>query len=432
MSDSTGHSRRDFLKSSSAVAAGTALAGSLSVTRSAHAAGAEEIKVALIGGGGRGCGAIGNLMKAAEITGDNVKLVAIADAFENRCQVALKVAEKFGSRTDVPPERVFTGLDAYQKAIDCGVDMVILATPPGFRPMQYAAAVKAGANVFMEKPCCVDGAGFRSLMKTNKLVEEKGLKVGVGLQRHHQAGYLAGVKAIKDGKLGDLMFLRCYWNGGDIWMRNRKPGMTEMEYQVYNWYHFCWLSGDNICEQHVHNLDACNWVMDDHPIEANGMGGCQARNEPELSQIFDHHCVEFTYRNGVKMFSQCRQQDGKTFHSVSEHAHGTKGSSAISGSRRDAPQLASGNPYEQEHVDLLNAIRKNEKYHEGWNGATSTMTAVLGRMATYSGQVVKWDDAVAKGPSLMAEKLTWDAEAPVVKGPDGKYPIPVPGQYKPY
>lgn len=431
MSDSTGHSRRDFLKSSSAVAAGSALAGSLSMARTAHAAGSEEIKVALIGCGGRGCGAIGNVMKAAELTGDNVKLVAIADTFENRCQQALKVAEQFGSRVDLPPERVFTGLDAYQKAIDCGVDMVILATPPGFRPMQYAAAVKAGANVFMEKPCCVDGAGFRSLMKTNKLVEDKGLKVGVGLQRHHQASYLAGVKAIKDGKLGDLMFLRCYWNGGNIWLRERKPEMTEMEYQVYNWYHFCWLSGDNICEQHVHNLDVCNWIMDDHPMEASGMGGCQARNRPDASEIFDHHCVEFTYRNGLKMFSQCRQQNG-TPSDVSEHAHGTKGSSGVPGSRRDAPKLASGNAYCQEHVDLLNAIRKNEKYHEGWNGATSTMTAVLGRMASYSGQVVKWDDAVTKGGSLMAEKLTWDAEPPVVKGADGKYPIPVPGQFKPY
>jgi myo-inositol 2-dehydrogenase/D-chiro-inositol 1-dehydrogenase len=243
------------------------------------------------------------------------------------------------------------------------------------------------------------------------------------------------VKRIQDGALGDLVFLRCYWNGGDIWMRRREAFArqlgrepTEMEYQVHNWYHFPWLSGDNICEQHVHNLDVCNWVMDDHPVEANGMGGCQARNQPTRSQIFDHHFVEFTFKNGVKMYSQCRQQNG-TWSSVSEWAHGTKGHSGVPGGR--GPRLQAG-PYQQEHIDLLKAIHNNAKYNEGWYGATSSMTAVLGRMATYSGEIVRWDDAVAKGPSLFATTLTWEANPRVMPGPDGKYPIAIPGVYKAY
>jgi myo-inositol 2-dehydrogenase/D-chiro-inositol 1-dehydrogenase len=430
MSNAKRSSRRDFLKGSTAAVAGTALAGSLGIARSAHAAGPEQIKAALIGCGGRGNGAANDFMRAAQILGDDVKIIAVADAFEGPATRAAEgLRQTFGAKADIPPERVFVGLDAYQKAIDCGVEMVIMATPPGFRPLQYAAAIKAGKHVFMEKPCCTDAPGFRSLMASNKLADEKGLKVGVGLQRHHQSPYLGGVKQIQDGALGDLMFLRCYWNGGDIWMRRRRSGMTEMQYQVNNWYHFCWLSGDNICEQHVHNLDVCNWVMDDHPVEANGMGGCQARNQPTRSQIFDHHFVEFTYKNGVKMYSQCRQQNG-TWSDVSEWAHGTKGSSGVP--RGGGPKLQARNPYEQEHIDLLKAIRNNDKYNEGWYGATSSMTAVLGRTATYSGQIVRWDDAVAKGPNLFAETLTWEADPPVMPGADGKYPIPIPGIYKAY
>ena len=206
--------------------------------------------------------------------------------------------------------------------------------------------------------------------------------------------------------------------------------MTEMQYQVHNWYHFCWLSGDNICEQHVHNLDVCNWVMQDHPILANGMGGCEVRYKGEnkgKGQIFDHHFVEFTYKDGTKMFSQCRQIDN-TWSSVSEAVHGVKGSrGAATGG---GPKLESGNPYVQEHIDLIRAIRKGAKYNEGHYGATSSMTAVLGRMATYSGQEVKWEDAVASNVSDMPAELTWSHKPPVEKDKDGNYPIPVPGVYK--
>ncbi len=420
-------SRRDFLKTSSAAAAGLTLAGGLSFARSAHAAGSDVIKVALIGAGGRGTGAAENCLEASPA----IRIFAIADAFENRAKGAAESLRKqFPDRADVAPERIFVGLDAYCKAIAAGVDMVILATPPGFRPAHYAAAVAAGKNVFMEKPCCVDAPGFRKLLEANKLADQKGLKVGVGLQRHHEAGYLKGLREIHDGKLGKLLFLRAYWNGGSIWNRRRESGMTEMQYQVHNWYHFCWLSGDNICEQHVHNLDVCNWVMQDHPILANGMGGCEVRYKGEnkgKGQIFDHHFVEFTYKDGTKMFSQCRQIDN-TWSSVSEAVHGVKGSrGAATGG---GPKLESGNPYVQEHIDLIRAIRKGAKYNEGHYGATSSMTAVLGRMATYSGQEVKWEDAVASNVSDMPAELTWSAKPPVEKDKDGNYPIPVPGVYK--
>lgn len=438
---STHASRRDFLKATAA--AGAVLAGGLSLARSAHAAGSDELKVALIGCGGRGTGAAMNCLEADEA----VRIVAVADAFEDKARGAagnLKKNKQYGSRVDLPDERVFFGLDAYQKAIDSGVDMIVTATPPGFRPMIYAAAIKAGKHVFMEKPCCVDAPGFNSLMETNKLADEKGLKVGVGFQRRHSPNYMETVKRIHEGAIGDLTLLRAYWNGGGIWNRPRKEGMTEMQYQVNNWYHFCWLSGDNICEQHIHNLDVCNWVKNDHPVEANGMGGCELRYRGDnrgTGQIFDHHFVEFTYADGTKMYSQCRHQ-ANTWGSVSEAVHGTKGTSNCAGNiegenawkfrGQEAGPGKFANSMVQEHHDLIQAIRSGTKYNEGWHGATSSMTAVLGRMATYSGQVVKWDEAIAKGTSEFPATLAWDAPAPVKPDENGDYPIPMPGVYKAY
>ncbi|MGA2033495.1 MAG: Gfo/Idh/MocA family oxidoreductase [Thermoguttaceae bacterium] len=432
MSNRQTSSRRDFLKGSTATAAGLALAGSLTIGRTAHAAGSDRIKAALIGCGGRGNGAADNCLTADA----NVKIVAVADAFEGQAKgAAARLNRDWGAKgqAEIPADHVFVGLDAYQKAIDCGVDLVLLATPPGFRPMQYEAAIKAGKHVFMEKPCCTDAPGFRKLMAANKLADEKGLKVGVGLQRRHDAGYLGGVKELQDGKIGAFVFSRVYWNGDGIWFRDRNPSMTELQYQVHNWYHFVWLSGDNICEQHVHNLDVGNWVKGDHPAEANGMGSCILRyvgRDPKkgMGQIFDNHFVEFTYKDGTKMYSQCRHIPN-TWGGVSETIHGTKG---VTGPYGRGPKLKFGNPYDQEHYDLLQAIRNNTAYNEGWHGATSSFTAVLGRMATYSGQLVRWDDAVAKGTSDMPEKLAWDVDPPLMPDKNGNYAIAVPGVYRPY
>ena len=422
MSDMKKPTRRDFLKGSGTTVAGLTLAGGLGIARSAHAAGDDEIKIALIGCGGRGNGAAHNCLGS----NDNVKIVAVADAFEDRARGAAdSITKAFPEKSDIPEDRIFVGFDAYQKAIDCGIDMLIVATPPGFRPIHYAAAVAAGKHVFMEKPCCVDAPGFNKLMEANKLADEKGLKVGVGLQRRHQAAYVAGIKEIQDGKYGDILLVRAYWNGGGVWVRPRKPQQTEMEYQMRNWYYFVWLCGDHICEQHVHNLDVANWVKGDHPVEANGMGGREVRKGKEHGEIFDHHFVEFTYADGSKLYSQCRHIHG-CWGNVSEAVHGTKGSGGVTGRARG------NNPYDQEHIDLVAAIRKNESYNEGWYGATSSFTAVLGRMATYSGQVLKWDDAVAKGPSVMPENYAFDADPPTQPDADGNYPVAVPGVFKAY
>ena len=342
---------------------------------------------------------------------ENVKIIAVADAFEDRalaCADLLNRTFKAQGKADIPRDRVFVGFDAYQKALDCGVDMVYLGTPPGFRPIHFDAAVKAGKHVFMEKPVCTDAPGFKTVVAAAKLADEKGLKVGVGLQRHHQPAYIEGVKRLQDGELGGLSFLRVYWNGGGVFVHPRKPGQTEMEYQIRNWYYFVWMCGDNICEQHVHNIDIANWVKGDHPVEANGMGGRQVRKGKNVGQIFDHHFVEFTYKDGTKMYSQCRQQSG-TWECCNEFAHGAKGSRQVAvnpaGKGKRRGRHASGNPYVQEHIDLHAAIRANEKYNEAWYAATSSMTAVLGRMATYSGKQVFWDDAVAQRPERNAGEV---------------------------
>jgi len=429
-------SRRSFLKASSAVMAGTTLASGLGINRSAHAAGSDVVKVALIGAGGRGTGAAANLMSADKY----VKLVAIADAFEGNATKAAQMLKKaHPEQVDVAKDHIFFGLDAYEHAVKTEADLVVLATPPGFRPLHYQAAIAAGKHVFMEKPCCVDGPGYRILMETNKQADAKNLLVGVGLQRRHEAGYMDGIKAIQDGALGDIQYTRVYWNGGGIWNRPRTPDMTEMQYQVNNWYHFCWLSGDNICEQHIHNLDVGNWVKGDaHPVEANGMGGCTARYlgaNRGTGQIFDHHFVEFTYADGSKMFSQCRHMKD-TFSSVSEFAHGTKGTSSVSGAAKLVkPDVATKKKtvggHQQEQNDHVAALHAGKRYNEGYYGANSSLTAVLGRMATYSGKVVKWDDLAKSNLTEFPKKLAWDAPAPVQKNKDGDYPIPVPGVYVP-
>jgi len=441
MSDKTNASRRDFLKGTT-VAAGVAVAGQIPIARMAHAAGSDVIKAVLIGCGGRGNGAVENSLDADP----GIKVIAVADAFEEKAQgTAKRLREKRADRVDLPDDRVFSGLDAFDKAIAAGADLIITATPPGFRPMIYAAAIAAGKHVFMEKPCCVDAPGYKKLMEANQMAEEKGLKVGVGFQRRHTPQYVETIKRIHDGAIGNLTLLRAYWNGGGIWNRPRKEGATEMEYQVDNWYHFCWLSGDNICEQHIHNLDVCNWAWakdgDEklaHPVEANGMGGCLQRylgGNKGTGQIFDEHFVEFTFADGTKMYSQCRHIPN-TFGSVSEAAHGVKGESNCNGWIKGETEWRyegpGANSMVQEHKDLIEAIRQDKPYNEGWRGASSSMTAVLGRLATYSGKIVKWDDAVAKGKSEFPERLAWDAPAPVNKDANGDYPIPMPGQYQPY
>ena len=443
--------RRDFVKrSSAAVAAGAAAATGVSPAFGAHVVGDDEIKVALVGCGGRGRGAAVQALR----TEGKVRLWAMADAFGSKVDRCLegiknnleedpgKGALPLAERVDVPEERQFAGLDAYQKAIDSGVDLVILATPPGFRPLQFEAAIDAGKHVFMEKPVAVDGPGVRKVLAAGEKATEKGLAVGVGLQRRHDPKYMEVVQRVHDGALGDILLTRVYWNGGGVWVRTREDFEraeghvpTEMEYQVFNWYYFNWLCGDHIVEQHIHNLDVSNWLKNATPVEAGGMGGREVRNGPNHGQIFDHHSVEYRYADGSTMLSQCRHQRG-CWNQVAEFAAGTKGNAMTSGGR--AQMEIEGkkwryrgepiDPYQREHDELFAAIRAGKPYNEAKYGAESTLTAVMGRMATYSGKLVSWDDALNSEVDLSPSVYDFAANPPVMPDASGAYPVPTPGK----
>jgi predicted dehydrogenase len=425
-------SRRQFIKKSSVLMAGGALAGGINIARTAHAAGSDQIKIALVGCGGRGTGAAGQALS----TKGDVKLVAMADAFRDRLDGCYgQLSKRHKDRVDVPEDRKFVGFDAYQKALDSGIDMIILATPPGFRPLHFEAAIKAGKHVFMEKPVAVDAPGVRQVLAAAKEAKEKNLCVGVGLQRHHQNSYKETIKRLQDGAIGDIIATRVYWNGGGVWVRPRTADQNEMTYQMRNWYYFNWLCGDHITEQHIHNLDVSNWVKDAHPVSANAQGGREVRTGKDHGQIFDHFSVEYTYPDGTKMFSQCRHIKG-CWNSVSEWAHGSKGTAnmggAISGENEWRFRGDNPNPYQVEHDDLFAAIRSGQEYNEAEYGAHSSMTSVLGRMCAYSGKEIKWDDAINSDISLAPglASYTYEATAPVLPDANGNYPIPVPGQTK--
>jgi myo-inositol 2-dehydrogenase / D-chiro-inositol 1-dehydrogenase len=426
-------SRRDFLAQSTALAAGGVALGSFQ--HSVYAAADDTLKIGLVGCGGRGTGAARDALS----TDHNVKLVALADVFPDRAQSSLEgikggLGEK-SNKVDVSPDKIFVGFDAFQKIMaDPEIDMVILATPPGFRPMQFEAAVKAGKHVFMEKPVAVDAPGVRRVLEASKLAKEKKLKVGVGLQRHHDAGYIETIKRIHDGAIGEVIALRAYWNGGGVWdpPLSWTDKKSEMEYQIRNWYYYNWLSGDHIVEQHIHNLDVCNWIKNAYPVKANGMGGRQVRTDKKYGEIFDHHYVEYQYADGSVMYSQCRHIAG-CWNSVSEFVHGTKGTSNPAGSISAAGndfryRGPNKNAYQVEHENLQKAIVAGADYSEADNGAYSSMTAILGRLATYSGKEINWDDAIASNIDLMPKSYSWDAEAPIKASADGTYPIAVPGQ----
>jgi myo-inositol 2-dehydrogenase / D-chiro-inositol 1-dehydrogenase len=426
-------SRRGFLKVSSAAA----VAGALPCAAHVHAAGSDEIKIALIGCGGRGLSAAVQAIRNA--AGARVKLVALADAFQDRVDSAQKIiGTQLPDRVDVPEERKFVGLDAYQRATQCDVDMVLLCGPPGFRPAQFEAAVAAGKHVFMEKPVATDAPGVRRIMAANQLAKQKGLAVAVGHHLRHEVKHRDAIARIHDGAIGDLQYLRAYFNSTGVWVRSRQEGQSEMQYQVRNWYYFTWLSGDHIVEQHVHDLDVCNWMAQGVPVEAQGSGGRQVRIGPDYGEIFDHHTVEFTYANGLKMFSYCRHIP-RCWNSFAQHAHGSKGSVHIEGHGRAEIRIAGQQPvqldrgpdgHQLEHDHLFAALLEGQPYNEGDYGASSSMTAILGRMACYSGQVIRWDEALNSQIDLCPESMAWDAETKVKPGPDGLYACAMPGTTK--
>ena len=402
----------------------------------------DEIKIALIGCGGRGTGAVFQALSARK----NVKLVAMADAFADRldkCYASLTeddLSDSMGvagnpvkARIDVPAERKFTGFDAYAKAIPL-CDVVILATPPGFRPVHFEEAVKQSKHIFMEKPVAVDPAGINRVLAAAEQAKAKKLNVVVGLQRHYQNSYRALYQ--RKELIGDIVSAQAWWNNDGVWVNARKPGQTEMEYQMRNWYYFNWLCGDHIVEQHIHNIDVINWFKGAHPVKAQGMGGRQVRKGKDHGEIFDHHYVEFHYADGSILNSQCRHIPG-TMSKVDELLTGTKGSIFCGAGRitdRSGNNIyqfersKENNPYQTEHDELFEAITKGEyKFADAENGAQASMTAIMGRMATYSGQVLEWDKLLKTNLSLQPKQYAWDAMPPVMPNEEGHYAVAVPG-----
>jgi myo-inositol 2-dehydrogenase/D-chiro-inositol 1-dehydrogenase len=426
--------RREFLRSTATAASLAALTAGIR-TR-AYAAGGNTIRLGLIGCGGRGTGAAVQALNACK----RAKLVAMADAFQDQLDRSVQgVTKQHPDRVDVPSSRRFVGMDAYEGVLGAGVDMVLLCTPPGFRPLHYEAAVKANKMVFMEKPVATDVPGIRRMIAANEQAKQKNLMVAVGLNNRHQDGVRRIIQRVHDGAVGEVMFLRAYGNNAGVWVRPRKPGQTEMEYQMRNWYYFNWLCGDHIVEQHVHLLDLVNWMKGDTPVEANGMGGRQVRKGKDYGEIYDHHAVEYTYADGTKMFSFCRHMPG-CWNLFGGYAHGLEGTANAGGGElsivlkgKEPMKFEQGEDGHQvEHDDLFAALRAGQPPNEGDYGATSTMTAILGRMATYSGKIVKWDEAISSTLDLSPKSYAWDAAPPVLPDASGLYACATPGVTKPW
>jgi predicted dehydrogenase len=323
----------------------------------------------------------------------------------------------------------FVGVEAYKQllAID-EINYVILATPPHFRPVQLKAAVEAGKHVFFEKPAAVDPPGARMVMEAGQIAKQKGLGIAAGTQRRHMKSYQETIRRIQEGAIGEIVYARCYWNGGEIWVIDREPGWSDLEWQLRNWNYFTWLSGDHIVEQHVHNLDIMNWVLGAHPVRVvSGLGGRQVRTEPRHGHIFDHFAVEFEYPGGVRMFSQCRQINGCD-NLVEETVVGTRGESNC----KDHIQPKAGDawrfrerepsPYRQEHEDLIASIRAGNPINEAQAIAESTLTGIIGREAVYSGKAITWDDAMKSEKRLGPASYEFGA----CPTPD----VAMPGRYR--
>jgi len=415
-------SRRDFIKTSTAALVGGAMAAGWNRIPGAYAAGSDVIKVGVIGCGGRGTGAASDVLRAAP----GVKIVAMGDAFKDHLDASLKELAEFGDKVDVPPERQFVGFGAFEKVLASDINYVILATPPGFRPWHLNAAVEAGRHIFAEKPVAVDGPGIRSVLETCEAAKAKGLAIGTGTQRRHQTGYLETLKRLQDGAIGEIITARVYWNQGPIWVHAKEEGWSDMEWQMRNWYYFTWLCGDHIVEQHVHNLDIANWAIGAHPVRAVGLGGRQVRIDPVYGNIYDHFAIDYEYPNGVRVASYCRQIPDCE-NNVSEALHGTKGfcqvnKYTITGEHAWRMTSKDNLPYVQEHTDLIAAIRGGRPYNKLQTVAESTLTAILGRMAAYTGQAVTWEQGLNSAESLMPPKLEW--------GDLAVAPVAMPGQTK--
>lgn len=429
-------SRRTFLAASAAASAAVMLGGCVAPggrTAPAIRTGkprADRIRVGLIGCGGRGTGAARDAVHSSP----NVEIVALADLFEERVKSSREALRDLGDAMKVTDDRCFSGFHAYKGVLSCELEMVILATPPHFRPLHLQAAIDAGKHVFMEKPVAVDPVGVRSVINASDLAMRKGLAIVCGTQRRHDPAYLETMKRIHDGAIGQIVGGQCYWNQGSLWVVERTPEMSDMEWQCRNWLYFCWLSGDHIVEQHVHNLDIMNWAMGGPPVKCVGMGGRQVRTDQKFGNIFDHFAVEYEYSGGRRVMSMCRQMPGCSDR-VGERLVGTMGSAdpagtiwrSASGLRKarqwkyEPPPGDPINPYVEEHRHLIAGIRAGKPLNEGRRIAESTLTAIMGRMSAYTGREVSWN-WVMNASQLDLTPPTYEFTALPVA------PVPVPGE----
>jgi predicted dehydrogenase len=411
-------SRRDFIKTSTSAAVAAA---SMPAAGFAFSQAQEKIKVGVIGCGGRGTGAAGDCIKAYP----GVEIYALGDLFPDRLKNCLnRIKTTSGAQVNVSEERCFTGFDCHEKVLASGIDMVILAAPPGFRPLHFKAAVAAGKHIFTEKPVCVDATGYHTVMAAGEQASQKKLCVVAGTQRRHQGSYVENVKLIRDGAIGEIVAGQVYWIGGPVHHRGEQaPGMSDIEFQCRNWYNWTWLCGDHIVEQHIHNIDIMHWVMGGPPLKCIGIGGRQTRQEK--GNIWDHFSIEFEYPNNVRFASYCAHFD-KIKGRVSEHVVGTKGKSDCAGKLQGEKTWAySGeniNPYVKEHMDLIAAMTGKAPYvNETRQVAESCLTAVMGRTAAYAGREVTWQWITEESKlDLMPPKLEFTSFQP--------HGIPAPGQ----
>ncbi|MGL6094707.1 MAG: Gfo/Idh/MocA family protein [Fimbriiglobus sp.] len=415
-------SRRGFLQAT-AVAAGT-----LAAPMAVHAKGSDTLKVALIGTGGRGTGAALNCLRADP----GVKITAVCDIFPDRIAGSLKELAasdggKFQDRIDVPADRQFSGFDGYKQAIDSGVDLVILATTPGFRPIHFAYAIDKDKHVFMEKPHAVDATGARVVIEAAKKAEQKKLAVCGGFTYRYDLGKRETVKRIHAGQIGDVQMIYTTYLAGELWFRGDKPEWSETERQIRNWYYYSWLSGDFIVEQAIHNVDKAHWVMNELPVSASGMGGRQARTDPKWGNIYDHFSVVYEYTNGAKVFLQCRQTNGCQS-LVTDEVIGTKGTAQLmtdsvsAGGVRWKYEGDVPNMYDVEHVELIASIRAGKPMNDGVRSGLSTLMGIMGREAAYSGRKITWKEMLESKQSLVPTEFAW--------GPHPVPPVAVPGKYK--
>jgi len=401
----TQKSRRDFIRASSLLVAGGAVTGPLSISRSAHAAGRQQLRIGLVGCGRAGGDAVS---RALENAGGSVTLVAMADAFGDRLQASLRqLKSRCSGKLDVPRERRFVGLQAYRQLLALELELVVLATPPAFRPLHFEAAVRAGKHVFLETPVAVDPLGARHVMHTGRLARQQGVAVAAGLPHRHAPAYQQIMHQVREGRIGAPILLRVYRNGGTLRSSPRHPRQSEMEYQLRNWRFFSHLSGEPIVERHVGSLDVGNWLLDDVPVSATALGGRCAPEQVEGSGgVSDHFFCEFVYRSGARMYSQCRRLSG-CWNNVSEHVHGAGGRADISGGKiydRAGSRIwmtkAMRDGRQCQQQGLIAALRDGLMPNETAWAVQSTLTALMGRQAAQSGRTVSWDDLIHSAETL--------------------------------